>query len=242
MSWYGLTYLAGTIALMGLLYLRQKSVIWALYYGSYLSLCTIIGGRLGYIVFYEPSFYLSHPSEILALYNGGMSFHGALIGLLLGSWLLGHKRHKTWWLLDQATWVALVMLPIGRICNFLNGEIYGTVTSPTNPFALMYVSSGELIYRHPVVLYEAAAIALIIAPILLYQARRPRFAGCTACSFALLYAVMRFILEFWREPDPTVGPLLGLNLGQWLCLIQAVLASALLKYLRPAQAPSKRRA
>ena len=243
MSWYGLSYLAGFVALTGLLYLKGRSLLLALYDGSYLSLSTIVGGRLGYVLCYEPRFYAQHPAEILALYHGGMSFHGALLGIGLGAFLLsratarlGGRPVSAWYLLDQATWVALIMLPLGRICNFLNGEIYGTVSNPANPFALMYLEPSGLTYRHPVVLYEAAALALLIAPILCYQAwrYRPR-SGVTTCSFALLYGIMRFVLEFWREPDRSVGTIAGLNLGQWLCLGQALLAAALLAYLRRQQ-------
>lgn len=251
LSWYGLTYLIGFIALTALLYFRFKTrqdlpgvtapaSLLALFYGSYLSLSTIIGGRLGYVFCYEPSFYLSHPTEILALHHGGMSFHGAILGLLLGAILLGYRRHLSFFLLDQATYVALIMLPLGRICNFYNGEIYGTIASPDHPFAFMYVTANGITFRHPVVLYEAAAIFFIIAPILLLYAKRhpQRPVGTSACLFALLYALMRLMLEFWREPDPSVGQIAGLNLGQWLCLGQAIIALGLYLWLTKRKHPT----
>ncbi len=222
-SLYGLVYAAGAVALcLACIKSRALPAPWAvrLSCASWLCCGAIIGARAGYVIFYGNSYYLSCPWDIIALYKGGMAFHGALAGL--GIALLMCPRALRLPLADLCAVCALVFLPLGRICNFVYGELYGRVTS--SAIGMVFEGGGPL-PRLPVQLFEAAAEGPLLAAVLIILRHFGylKAPGDTACAFSLGYAILRFFIEFWREPDEQLGLLaLSLTMGQHLCLLQAL--------------------
>lgn len=229
LSLYGLTYAAGALV-FALLALRRITAPWP---GTLAAVCwccsgAIIGARLAYVLLYAFDYYSAHPADIFLLYQGGMSFHGALPGLLLSALLFGGRVRFE--LLDCAALTALIFLPLGRICNFLNGELYGRVTG--TDFGLVFAAGGPEL-RYPSQLFEAAAEGPLTALLLfvLFKGGRLKVPGDCACAFCACYALLRFVIEFTREPDVQLGLLSGLSLGQWLCLAQLVLTALFWKFI-----------
>ena len=182
----------------------------------------ILGGRLGYVLFYDLGYFLSHPLEIFALWHGGMSFHGGLIGVIISVFIYGHRhRISSWSLLDIMSIVAPIGLFFGRIANFINREVMGRVTDV--PWAVVF-SGDTPMPRHPSPLYEAATEGLLLFVIMycLYSytglRRRP---GALAGIMGMGYAVFRIACENFRAPDVQIGFLLGewLTMGMLLSLI-----------------------
>jgi len=222
--WYGLMYLVGFILFVVLGRRRASQMLltgWhprdiddMLFYGV---LGVILGGRLGYVLFYKPLYYLVHPLEIFQVWQGGMSFHGGFLGVLIGLWFYARKRGRRW--LDVTDFVALLCplgLAAGRLGNFINGELVGRVTS--DPWAMVFPQVDNL-PRHPSQLYELALEGVLLFVILWWYANRHRPMGAVSGLFLLGYGTMRFIAEFAREPDNFLGFLAGgLTMGQWLSL------------------------
>lgn len=185
-----------------------------------LVLGVILGGRLGYVLFYNPAFYFEHPLQIPFIWEGGMSFHGGLLGVATVS-ILYARRHKfpPLALGDILATVAPIGLFFGRIANFVNGELYGRIT--TAPWGVMFPAGGD-IPRHPSQLYEAVLEGLLLFWLLSRAARNPAFRRATGSLFGLFvagYGLCRFIVEFYREPDVQVGFLLDyFSMGQLLSL------------------------
>lgn len=223
--WYALAYIAGLFG--GTWYMRRLVVkspalmtpenaddflIWAL-------IGIILGGRLGYVLFYKPVYYLSHPNEILMTWAGGMSFHGGLIGVTLAIILFARKLNiDKWYVADNVSCAVPIGLLLGRIANFINGELYGR-TAPDVSWAMVFPGGG-LLPRHPSQLYEAFLEGLVLFVILHILWRqdsiRARPGIITGC-FCSGYAVARIIVEFFREPDRHLGLLIfGLTMGQIL--------------------------
>jgi phosphatidylglycerol---prolipoprotein diacylglyceryl transferase len=180
----------------------------------------ILGGRLGYVLFYNFDYYIHHLSEILHVWQGGMSFHGGLLGVLAAFWLFARRYRLNWLqLMDRIAIAAPVGLFLGRLANFVNGELYGRVTDV--PWGIIFPHGGPL-PRHPSQLYEAGLEGLVLGFILWFLATRTRALhriGTTSGVFILGYAISRFMVEFVREPDVQLGFLsLGLTMGQWLCV------------------------
>ncbi|HUH94096.1 MAG TPA: prolipoprotein diacylglyceryl transferase [Casimicrobiaceae bacterium] len=222
--WYGLMYLVGFVlfVVLGKYRARQnlltgwhpRDVDDMLFFGVF---GVILGGRLGYVLFYKPGYYALHPLETLALWQGGMSFHGGLIGVLLALALFAQRRHKRW--LDVTDFVAPLVplgLAAGRLGNFINGELWGR---PTNvPWAMVFPQVDTL-PRHPSQLYELGLEGLVLFAILWVYAHRRRPVGAVSGLFLIGYGAARFFVEFFREPDAFLGVLaLGLSMGQWLSL------------------------
>ncbi|PKO84497.1 MAG: prolipoprotein diacylglyceryl transferase [Betaproteobacteria bacterium HGW-Betaproteobacteria-11] len=224
--WYGLMYLAGFIAFLVLGKRRAQAQPWhgmteaavddLLFYGA---LGVVLGGRLGQVLFYEPGYYLSHPGEILAVWKGGMSFHGGLLGVLLAMALWARKNGKTFF---QVTDFIAPLVPLGlmagRIGNFINGELWGRVASADFPLAMIFPQVDAL-PRHPSSLYQALGEGLLLFVILwLYSARqRPR--GAVSGAFLIGYGIFRSLAEFFREPDAGIfGQSHVISMGQWLSL------------------------
>ncbi len=233
--WYGMMYIAG-FALSYLLLVYQigrKSVavtraqIDDLYF--YLILGLLIGARLGYVLFYNFRFFLEHPVEIIVLWHGGMSFHGGLIGALLAGYL-GIKRKKIdfWKAADLIIPTAPVGIGLGRLGNFINGELYGR---PSNvPWAMVFPDGGP-IARHPSQLYEAVLEGLFLFVILWFYKDRKGRDGDVFALFLILYGIFRTCCEFFREPDVQVGYLFGfITMGQILSLAM-VCIGLFLKYV-----------
>jgi len=180
----------------------------------------VLGGRLGYVLFYNPSYYLSHPLEALAAWHGGMSFHGGFLGVIIASWLFT-RRHglRLDRLLDLAAASVPIALFLGRVANFINGELWGRVTDV--PWAFVFPGAGDL-PRHPSQLYEALLEGLVLFAVLHLLVRRGALArpGLIAGAFTAGYGISRVIVEFFRQPDAHIGYLLGgwLTMGMVLSL------------------------
>lgn len=221
--WYGLMYLLA-FALVWVLgrYRIKKGMIDLtlqrfedlIFYGV---LGVIVGGRLGYIFFYQPSFYLSHPLEIFSIWDGGMSFHGGLIGVLLAMYLFGQKEGKTFF--EVADFIAPLVplgLASGRLGNFINGELWGRPADV--PWAMIFPGAGN-IPRHPSQLYQMLLEGILLFIILWIFSSKKRPVGQVSAVFLMGYGVFRFIAEYTREPDSYLGFLaLGFSMGQWLSI------------------------
>jgi phosphatidylglycerol:prolipoprotein diacylglycerol transferase len=234
LRWYSLAYLAGII--LGYFYLlrllRQPGAPMARRHADdlvfYASLGVILGGRLGYVLFYRPMFYLAEPMQILRLWDGGMSFHGGVIGTSLGIMYLAWKEKLPWLRLhDYVACVTPIGLFTGRLANFVNGELWG---APTNvPWAVRFPEyvSGLLVLgppRHPSQLYEAILEGLVLFAILsvmFWKTQARYLPGLLVGAFLLFYGLFRFAVEFVREPDEQLIAFAretGLHMGQWLCV------------------------
>jgi phosphatidylglycerol---prolipoprotein diacylglyceryl transferase len=234
--WYGLMYLAGFVlfVVLGKIRARQnlltgwhpRDVDDMLFYGVF---GVILGGRLGYVLFYKPLYYLAHPVEVIALWQGGMSFHGGFLGVLLALALFAHNRHKRW--LEVTDFVAPLCplgLAAGRLGNFINGELWGRPTSlpwgmifpqEARQRAAQHLPPIDLVPRHPSQLYELGLEGILLFAILWIYARRRRPTGSVSGLFLIGYGSFRFLVEYAREPDDFLGTLaLGLSMGQWLSL------------------------
>lgn len=233
--WYGLMYLA---AFLGAWFLgsrragRPGAPLNREQFGDLLAwgvAGVVLGARLGYVLFYKPLDYLSNPLEIFALWHGGMSFHGGLLGVILVLWLSG-RRYKCGFLAlaDFAAPLGPQGLFFGRIGNFINGELWGRVTDAPWGMAFPGYEAGPY-PRHPSQLYEAGLEGLLLFIILWRFSARPRPVGAVSGLFVLGYGVFRFSVEFFREPDRHLGFLLAdsLTMGMLLSL-PMILGGALL--------------
>jgi phosphatidylglycerol---prolipoprotein diacylglyceryl transferase len=221
--WYGLTYLAG-FAVAWWLGLRRigkgMAPVTREQFDDMLFLAVIgviLGGRLGYILFYKPAEYLAHPLKIFAVWEGGMSFHGGLLGVMLAMAFVA-RRHKIGYLrmMDFVAPLCPLGLGVVRLGNFINGELWGRVTDL--PWGMVFRGAGDA-PRHPSQLYEFALEGLALFVLLWWFSSKPRPVGQVSGLFLLGYGVFRFIAEFGREPDAFLGFLaLGMTMGQWLCV------------------------
>ena len=232
--WYGLMYLLAFILVIVMGRRRIHTQPWldwtekdlddVLVYGV---LGVVLGGRLGYVLFYQPDFYFSHPADIVKVWDGGMSFHGGFLGVAFALWLFARSRGKQW--LATTDFIApLVPLGLcaGRIGNFINGELWGRPT--TLPWGMVFKGAGN-IPRQPSQLYEAALEGVALFFILWFFAKRPRPVGAVSGLFMLGYGIFRFLVEFTREPDAFLGFLaLGLTMGQWLSIPLILAGSGLM--------------
>ncbi len=223
--WYGLMYMAGfltfmllgrrRIANMSPPLLDYKGLDDLLFYGV---LGVIMGGRLGEVLFYNPGYYLANPTKILAVWEGGMSFHGGFLGVLVAMWLFA-KRHRINWLMLMDFIAPLVPpgLAFGRLGNFINGELWGRPTDL--PWGMVFPKVDNL-PRHPSQLYEFALEGVLLFAILWIYAKKPRPTGAISGLFLIGYGSFRFIAEFARNPDDGIFGLMtfGVSMGQWLSL------------------------
>lgn len=249
--WYGLTYMAafGLFLWLGARRLhhapyvgRQGANAWAfkdvediLFLGV---LGVVLGGRLGYCLFYQPDYYLQHPLEIFAVWKGGMSFHGGMLGVIASMLWFAVSRRKPFW--EVADFVAPCVptgLAAGRVGNFINGELWGRLADPGLPWGMVFRGAGDL-PRHPSQVYQLLLEGLLLFVLLWWYARSAPKRGQVAAAFLLGYGVLRFVAEFFREPDAQLGLLsLGLSMGQWLC-VPMVLGGAALWLWAQRQAPA----
>ena len=222
--WYSLSYIFGI--LFGWIYCKKKLInnekIRLLFDDlvSYLIIGIIIGGRLGYIILYNLNYYLENFFEIFMIWNGGMSFHGGLIGIIIATYLFS-KKHKinTFIFLDLIALVAPIGLFLGRVANFINSELYGKETELFWGVKFIQIDN---ISRHPSQLYEAIFEGLILFFILNYLAEKDKFkiSGLISSIFLILYSFFRFFIEFFREPDSQIGYLfVQLTLGQIISIL-----------------------
>jgi phosphatidylglycerol:prolipoprotein diacylglycerol transferase len=198
----------------------------------YLILGLIIGARLGYVLFYDLKMYLADPLEIFAIWHGGMSFHGGLIGVLLVGILFSWKNKKSFWkIADLFIVTAPIGLGFGRIGNFINGELYGRVTQV--PWAMIFPTDKDLLPRHPSQLYESALEGGILFLILWFLKDKKLPTGGLLAIFLSLYGLFRFFVELFREPDPQLGFILGpFTMGQTLSAFMIIGGIILFLYLK----------
>ena len=231
--WYGLTYLAAFALFFFLATRRLRHEPFASITGPgawarrdiedmlFLGVMgVVIGGRLGYCLFYKPAYYAAHPLEILAIWQGGMSFHGGLIGVLVSQWWFARSRHRPWLqVMDFIAPCVPLGLASGRAGNFINGELWGRLSSPDLPWGMVFKNSGSMLPRHPSQVYQFLLEGVLLFVLLWLYARKPRRMGQVSGAFLVGYGVFRFIAEFYRQPDDYLGILaLGMSMGQWLCV------------------------
>ncbi len=232
--WYGLMYLFGFVAfwLLGRIRARREDVVVRpeevgdlLFYGM---VGVILGGRLGYVLFYGLEAFVHDPLMVFRIWEGGMSFHGGLIGALVGGWL--YQRRRGWGFLRTMDFVAPLIPPglfFGRIGNFINGELWG---KPTDlPWGMVFPGAGPE-PRHPSQLYEAFLEGVVLFAILWLFSSRPRPVGAVSGLFLVCYGLFRFLIEFVRQPDPQLGYLAfgWVTMGQILSLPMMLAGAALM--------------
>lgn len=237
--WYGLAYVLGFVCAAAIIYFVAKRWKLGMSEDNLLTLmvCAIVGvvlgARIGYVLFYGDGYYLSHPLEILAFNQGGMSFHGGLVGLLIGGAVAARMtRIPFLTLADLGSIAAPIGLFFGRCANFVNGELWGAPTDGS--LGVVFGGAAGMMPRHPSQLYEAVLEGLVIFCVLfaLSRKRPPRPQGTFLGAFLVLYGIFRFLIEFVREPDVQLGYLWGgwLTMGQVLSAPLIVAGIALLIY------------
>tara|TARA_B100000767_G_scaffold110271_1_gene105549 strand:- start:474 stop:1247 length:774 start_codon:yes stop_codon:yes gene_type:complete len=222
--WYSLAYIIGII--LGWVYCKKILIkdqrILGLFddFITYLIIGVILGGRLGYAVFYNLKYYLENPLEILMVWNGGMSFHGGLIGVIIATQLFSYKHKINQFIfLDLVALAAPIGIFFGRIANFINSELIGRETDL--PWSVQFILIDN-IKRHPSQLYEAFFEGVILFFLLSYFFKRNylKNPGKISALFLILYSLFRFLMEFLRSPDPQIGYLiLNLTLGQLISIL-----------------------
>jgi len=226
--WYGLMYLVGFLLIWaaGRYRIRTRpDSVWrmkdfddALFYGI---LGVILGGRLGYVLFYKFGDYLAEPWKIFYVWEGGMSFHGGFLGVIFAMWLFARARRMRW--LDITDFIAPLVplaLAAGRIGNFINAELWGRPTDV--PWAMIFPNVDNL-PRHPSQLYEFGLEGLALFALLWWFSSKPRPRGAVSALFLIGYGTFRFLVEYTREPDRFLGLLaLGFSMGQWLSMPMVV--------------------
>lgn len=232
--WYGLMYVLGFVAVwwFGSRRVKQPDSGWTetqlsdvIFYGVF---GILLGGRLGYVLFYNLPFYLDHPLDIFKIWQGGMAFHGALLGAIVAVWWVARKYHKPFLAITDfvAPW-APIGLGLGRIGNFINQELWGRVTDL--PWGMVFRNAGEL-PRHPSQLYQAALEGVVLFVILWLYTRKPRPVGAVSGLFLMCYGLFRILVEFARQPDAQLGFVLGpFTMGQLLS-VPMILAGAAIAY------------
>ncbi len=236
--WYGLAYLVAFGLFFWLAARRagrapfvqagwsRRDVEDLLFFGV---LGVIIGGRLGYVLFYKPGYYLANPLEVLAVWKGGMAFHGGMLGVIAAMAVFAATRKRRWMeVTDLIAPCVPTGLASGRIGNFINGELWGRAADPSLPWAMVYPQSGTTLARHPSPLYQFLLEGLLLFVVLWWYGARPSAYlgargqptwGKVSGAFLVGYGVLRFTAEFFREPDTFLGLLaLNLSMGQWLCV------------------------
>ena len=197
-------------------------------YITYLIIGIIIGGRLGYVLLYNPNFYLNNLIDVFKIWQGGMSFHGGLVGVIAMSVLFAKKNDQDSFIyLDVVSLVAPIGIFFGRISNFINSELYGIETNL--PWAVKFIQVDNL-YRHPSQLYEAIFEGFILFLVLIYFRKKGfmKIPGLISGLFLIFYSIFRFVIEFVRVPDEQLGYILfNLSMGQILCLVFFIFGSYL---------------
>ena len=249
--WYALAYIGGIV--LGWIYARslvKKEQLWG---GPvpitlvqlddfilWVTIGIIVGGRTGYVLFYNPVFFIQHPAEIFQLWNGGMSFHGGFLGCVAAVMLFARKNDISILSLgDITTAVGPIGLFLGRLANFINSELWGRTADSSVPWAMVFPNGGPL-PRHPSQLYEAGLEGILLFAILAVMVRmgalkRP---GLILGSFIAIYGLARITAEFFREPDPQLGFLWGgLTMGMLLSVPMIIVGAILIMMAWRREAP-----
>ncbi|MGH6609627.1 MAG: prolipoprotein diacylglyceryl transferase, partial [Burkholderiaceae bacterium] len=239
--WYGLMYLVGFLLFLVLGKLRARDpwrdmksqdVDDLLFYGM---IGTILGGRLGHVLFYGPlPYYLANPLEIFAVWKGGMASHGGIIGVIIAMAVFAKMRGKSFMRVADFV-VPLVPLGLGagRIGNFINGELWGRAADPSLPWAVVFPEAGDAIARHPSQIYQFLLEGVLLFAILWIYSRKPRAPGTVGSLFLIFYGLLRIIGEIFREPEALYGHMpLGMSAGQWLSVPMIVIGIVCFVVLR----------
>ncbi|QEO17414.1 prolipoprotein diacylglyceryl transferase [Acetobacter vaccinii] len=242
--WYALSYITGIV--LGVILLRRLAVLaprvatpeQADDFLTWVTLGVLLGGRLGYVLFYQPSYYLTHPVAMVEVWHGGMSFHGGALGVI-AAMVLFTRRNKINFLAfaDRVTVAVPIGLGLGRLANFINGELWGREAPASLPWAMIFPGGGP-IPRHPSQLYESLTEGLLLFTVLYIASRRISIRqrpGFLAGMFLVGYACARSFCEFFREPDAFLGFLAGgITMGQLLCIPMLLTGIALMVHARRA--------
>ena len=236
--WYGLTYMVAFGLFIWLAGKRARYPWFArdgwvrrdvedlLFYGV---LGVVLGGRIGYVLFYKPAYYAANLSEIPAVWKGGMSFHGGLLGVIVAMAAFAWMRRRPFL---QVTDLVAPCVPLGlasgRVGNFINGELWGRFADPSLPWAMVFPQSGSLQPRHPSQIYQFLGEGVLLFVILWIYGKKERGRGQVSGLFLMGYGALRFAAEYFREPDDFLGLLsLGLSMGQWLCVPMVIVGAIL---------------
>ena len=226
--WYALAYIAGLVLgwrLLRRLVQQPPAVATAVQADDFLTWATlgvVLGGRLGYVLFYQPSVYLAHPLQIFAVWEGGMSFHGGALGVITAIvWFCRRNAIPLLGFADRVVVTVPIGLGLGRIANFINGELWGRPAPDWLPWAMIFPNGGA-IPRHPSQLYEALLEGLVLFLVMFALSRRETLrmrSGWLSGAFLIGYGIARITGEFFREPDVFLGYLIGgVTMGQLLCI------------------------
>lgn len=241
--WYGLMYLVGIGGawLLASRRLERFDATWTKDKLSdlvfWVAMGVILGGRLGYVFFYDFAAYIAEPAKILRVWEGGMSFHGGLIGVMLATWWFGKRNSKSFFeLMDFIAPLVPIGLGAGRIGNFINAELWGKASDV--PWAMIFPTDPQQLARHPSQLYQFALEGVALFTILWFYSRKPRPTMAVSGMFAACYGVFRFIVEFVRVPDAQLGYLAWgwLTMGQVLCIPMILAGLGLISYAYKRQA------
>ncbi len=240
--WYSLAYVAGILLgwWYGKIIIQKKYQVINESFDvkefddliTYLIISIIIGGRIGYVIFYNPQYYISNPIEIFKIWAGGMSFHGAMIGVIVGTYVFSVKRKiNTFFLLDIIACVSPIGIFLGRIANFINGELVGKISSVS--WGVIF-PNVDMIPRHPSQLYEAFLEGIILFLILNFVIFKRNYkVGTCSYLFLIAYGIFRIFSEIFREPDLQLGYLFGLfSMGTLLSLIMIIFGLSIFNSLK----------
>lgn len=236
--WYGVMYLIGFVAALCLGTYRAKAsqgrwrpaeVSDLMYYGF---IGVIVGGRVGYVLFYHLDLFIANPLYLFKIWEGGMSFHGGLLGVIGALWYFAKRTGRSF--LTVGDFVAPLVpigLGAGRIGNFINGELWGRPVSADFPLAMVFPRDPLQLPRHPSQLYEFLLEGVVLFVVLWWFSSRPRPTGLVSAMFLLGYGIFRFTVEFFREPDAHLGTIISwLTMGQLLSLPMVIAGVALAVY------------
>lgn len=239
--WYGIMYMLSFLLFLlggkwrikkyGNPFLTSKLIDDLMFYCA---LGVVIGGRLGYCLFYQPMHFLTHPLDIFKTWEGGMSFHGGMLGVFVAIYLFTRKHKQGFFRIGD--FIAIFIPPcllFGRIGNFINGELPGKFVTSDLPWAMIYPQSGSMLPRHPSSLYEALGEGVLLFLILWIYANKPRKSGQISGVFLIGYGVIRFLIEYVRAPDAFLVEFTqatGLSMGQWLCIPMIIAGVIILFY------------
>ena len=236
--WYSLSYIFGILIswlIINKFLIKHKNDIDSNTVNNlinYLIIGIILGGRIGYVLFYNFEFYINNPLEIIKIWNGGMSFHGGLLGIIISTYIFCiNKKELFFDLTDLVVLVAPIGIFFGRVANFINGELYGRITE--NNIGIIFQNGGPL-PRHPSQLYEAlfeGIILYLILNFLFFLTKLKKIKGAVTGLFLLFYGFFRFFIEYFREPDNQIGLILNqFTMGQILCIPMVIVGITIFKY------------